>query len=192
MARGAVRLNARAHDVEVDAARELGELDKIAGAANAAVAEEVAAAELATHNPEAWREASEWTVDALSAMLVPAWQLDDAARSRLSTSLTRVLDHYLPGAVHGIDNWHPLVQLGAACAMVVASHGFDFKRLAFKPTHPSTAELERRAAAERAADQQLRELHGEDQTAGRDGVLSDGHDPVRKNGSGFSIGGSSD
>jgi hypothetical protein len=182
-------MNARAHDVEVDAAAELKTLEELAGAEQLELAEQAAAVEQATHDPEAWREASTWTVDALSSMLVPAWGLDDADRTRLATSLCRVLDHYLPGAVNGIDSWHPLVQLGATLVLVTASRGVDFKRLKLKPTHPSTAELERAAAAERAADDEYRRAHGQDETTRRGALLPDGDEPQRQNGRGFTIGG---
>lgn len=164
----------RAHlnDVEADPAAEL---EAIAAAGAAAQSDELEAEVAAAgHDPEAWLEGAGVAVEFLSAKVCPAWELGTEHKGELAKRLARVLDHYLPGAVAGVDNWHPLWQLGASLAMVTAACGFDYQRMQLKPLHPPKKGAENDAEGE---------------TTGRVAPVHDGGEPERQNVARFTMGG---
>lgn len=135
-------MTARAvNSVEVDEAAELAELEGFAQAAATAereleAAEAAAAIEAEGHDPAAWRRASDFVVLAFTGRICPNWNLTAEDHEQLSSALAEVMDHYFPGGPHGIDNWHPLLKLGAAIGGVAVVRGVDWSAGRLIPLRP--------------------------------------------------------
>lgn len=117
---------------ELDIARRFEMLELEGEAADDAV--ETAHLE-ATHDPKSWMRGAAAVVDIVDAKLCPNWELGVDEKRDLTEVLAKCLDHYLPGAIDGIDNWHPLLQLAFAGG-AIAVQRIDWKRGGFVPLHP--------------------------------------------------------
>jgi hypothetical protein len=167
-------MTARAvNDVQVDAAAELAAIES----AGDAHADELAQqqTEAAGHDPDAWLEGATWVTQFLSGKVCPNWALAADDEAELAKRLARVLDHYLPGAVQGMDQWHPLLQLGGALAMVTAARGVDWHAMQLKPLH----EPKRKDAT----------TNGDGETSGRDASVLDGAESIGQDRKRFTMGG---
>ena len=163
---------ADSHTVELDIDGELETLAQLSREAAAADAEQERQTENIGHDPDQWQTAAAWLASLIDTKVCPNWQLGNDDRDELTKKTALVLDHYFPGGVQGIDNWHPTLQLLFTVGGVAMIRGFDFERFAFKPLHPRTENE-----------------HGPSDESQRLERVSDGDDPEREVGAGFSIGG---
>lgn len=162
-------MNDHTNELHVDADAELAAI--AAAGARAASIEQQAAIE----QRELTDTSANWYPDACDAVaiaadgLVPAWGLTEADRERIALPLSRLLDRWLPGGMAGVDNWHPLWQLGAALSVVTAVRGFDYKRAALKPMREAKSD-------------------DESETAGRHPPVPNRDDAKREDGGSFIVG----
>lgn len=120
------------------------------------------AAETVDQDPESWMTAASWSVDFVDKKFCPAWQIDAGEKEALAKSLADVLDLYLPGAMAGFDNWHPVFRLVGTLGMISAMR-IDFKTWQLAPLHEGT-----------------KEAHDESKPAGRQLDLNGGDDQERE------------
>jgi hypothetical protein len=174
-------MNARAQNaVHVDESADLALLDSVAAEATSEIPPPPPDPNAPPPpNPEAWLADARNVAEIGSEMLCPSWQLTETDRERIARPLAALLDRWLPGGSMGVDNWHPLWQLAAACAVVTCTRGVDWSKKKLKPTHPRSERDDEKDPP--------REHHQE--TPGRDAPVSSGEEPRREDGRGFTIGG---
>lgn len=144
------------HQVHVDADEVQEQLEQMADTAAADEQAAVEAQEQATSDPESWSKGASMVVAIIDAKVCPAWGLSRDEKAELSGALCKVLDHYFPGGLFGIERWHPLLQLAWVFGSIALTR-FDFEQLQFEPMHRETNDAdgeaqERRAGADRGGE----------------------------------------